>query len=748
MIVDKKNYIFFSWKVVFTLLYLYLIEIIFQVGNQQIVQQSYNSSPRIINFNNNTSNNSQIQIQTQNATTAYVLQDQQNSNNNNIASNANNVIISASSIGQPSQNSNPNGQIFLNINNRIVPVQTVNLKQANGNTALVQQQASTLNNQQNLQLQQQGGQRIQVIGAVNSTQQQYSQQQQQQQPQMIQIRPQQQQQFIYTNEATNVSTNGQQSQQYIIYNAQQQQQQQNSPQTYQTYNTSTGQLAVPSANLTSEIPEKMRLLEQIQKQLRAYQVKISTVSAPNGPPPDLKPNTPVTYTTQQIQAALTVAEQNQLQKLITQRKTVQQEIQQLQHKLLAPNTAPASPTPAAAATTTTTNTTNVNQTVNSANLTSAPNSLTKLQLYQQVLIKLNNFKTSKTVTVVGTTSNGGGDSVATTSQQLQLTSEELQQLKKLLELQNQLQNELGLTPTQIQSIQNTLISNNLITKPIANQTIQIVNSVSTGEVKQAADVPPQQQQPTYGSSSLKLNECSLTDKYKILELIKQQLQQLKNDMNQLNMKQQAAVAASLPVNDIVNQQQQIKERFNLLLKKQSEIHVLIAQQEKQMNNGVNGTQQSQQQQQQASPSLANIIPTTIHIVNNTGNGTAAPVASLPNGLNSPKQTPIKIRNVIASSSPAALSAISSASPTTCSSPNTAHQRIPQQAAVATPLRALVINNNSGLAVTATNVAPTLLPLASVANLQKLHFPHVKFKCLNFEELAVSFYLLLLFNDEQ
>ena len=720
---------------------LLLIEIILIVGNQQIVQQSYNSSPRIINFNNNNnnSNNSHIQI-TQNATTAYVLQDQQNSNSN-IASNANqnnNVIISASSMGQPSQNSNPNGQIFLNINNRIVPVQTVNLKQANGNTALVQQQASTLNNQQNLQLQQQGGQRIQLIGAVNSAQQ-YSQQQQQ--PQMIQIRPQQQQQFIYTNEASNVSTNGQQPQQYIIYNAQQQQQQQqqqNSPQMNQAYSAGTGQLAGPSGNLTSEIPEKMRLLEQIQKQLRAYQVKISSVSAPNGPPADLKPNTPVTYTTQQIQAALTLAEQNQLQKLITQRKTVQQEIQQLQQKLLAPNLAPASPTPAATAAATT-NTTNVNQTVNSTNLTSAPNSLTKLQLYQQVLIKLNNFKTSKTVTVVGTASNGGGDSVATTSQQLQLTSDELQQLKKLLELQNQLQNELSLTPAQIQSIQNTLISNNLITKPIANQTIQIVNSVSAGEVKPTGDlsgtVPPQQ--PTYGSSSLKLNECSLTDKYKILELIKQQLQQLKNDMNQLNLKQQAAVAASLPVNDILNQQQQIKERFNLLLKKQSEIHVLIAQQEKQINNGVTSTQQ---QQQQAGPSLVNSIPTTIHIVNNTGTATAAPIASLSNGLNSPKQTPIKIRNVIASSSPATLSAISSASSTSCSSPNTAHQRIPQQAAaVATPLRALVINNNSGLAVTATNVAPTLLPLASVVNLQKLHFPHVKFKCLNFEELAVSWF---------
>jgi hypothetical protein len=108
--------------------------------------------------------------------------------------------------------------------------------------------------------------------------------------------------------------------------------------------------------------------------------------------------------------------------------------------------------------------------VNSINPSSSQqnqaNPLTKLQLYQQVLIKLNTFKNSKTVTIAG---EAGGQ------QQLQLTTEEFEQLKKLLELQNQLQSELNLSQTQIQTIQTNLMNANLISKPIANQTIQIVN---------------------------------------------------------------------------------------------------------------------------------------------------------------------------------------------------------------------------------------------------------------------------------
>ena len=64
----------------------------------------------------------------------------------------------------------------------------------------------------------------------------------------------------------------------------------------------------------------------------------------------------------------------------------------------------------------------------------------------------------------------------------------------------------------------------------------------------------------------------------------------------------------------------------------------------------------------------------------------------------------------------------------------------------TPLRALIINNatNSpgltpiaGAAASAATNIPALTPLAQCVSLQKQHFSHVKFKCLNFEELAVS-----------
>ena len=120
--------------------------------------------------------------------------------------------------------------------------------------------------------------------------------------------------------------------------------------------------------------------------------------------------------------------------------------------------------------TTVTSSPNSNTLVNSINPSSSQqnqaNPLTKLQLYQQVLIKLNTFKNSKTVTIAG---EAGGQ------QQLQLTTEEFEQLKKLLELQNQLQSELNLSQTQIQTIQTNLMNANLISKPIANQTIQIVN---------------------------------------------------------------------------------------------------------------------------------------------------------------------------------------------------------------------------------------------------------------------------------
>ncbi len=97
-----------------------------------------------------------------------------------------------------------------------------------------------------------------------------------------------------------------------------------------------------ASNLGAEIADKMKLLEQLQNQLKTFHTKLTNNTN----------STTTAFTQQQIQAMLTQDEQNLLQKLILQRKTVQTEIQFLQQKLLAPSaTGPLT----TAATTTTSN---------------------------------------------------------------------------------------------------------------------------------------------------------------------------------------------------------------------------------------------------------------------------------------------------------------------------------------------------------------------------------------------------------
>ncbi len=117
-------------------------------------------------------------------------------------------------------------------------------------------------------------------------------------------------------------------------------------------------------------------------------------------------------------------------------------------------------------------------------------------------------------------------------------------------------------------------------------------------------------------------------------------------------------------------------------------------------------------------SQAAIIPPsqTIHIVNTS---TAS----------SPKQAPIKIRNLSNSSvvsSP--LQPALSPQPAAALLANVQVQR-------GAPLRALVLANNSS--TTVVNTTGSLLTLAQANALKKEHFPDVVFKSLNFEELAVS-----------
>jgi hypothetical protein len=213
---------------------------------------------------------------------------------------------------------------FLNINNRMVPLQTVNIQQKQQQQQ--QQQQSTTQSTQALKF-------------------------------VIPSGDQQQQQFVVGNDSNRIimSTGQQQAQQkpqqptYYVVQSSQIQQHLNSSQTQQLQpqaqkvnvvqlsgntgnnNIDTDSSQQANANLVSQIPEKMKTLEQIQLQLRAYQMKIQ--NALN----NLKRDVSNLTQQQQIQLVLSQPEQITLQKLMQRRKDVQNEIQQLQQKLLAPS---------------------------------------------------------------------------------------------------------------------------------------------------------------------------------------------------------------------------------------------------------------------------------------------------------------------------------------------------------------------------------------------------------------------------
>lgn len=231
-----------------------------------------------------------------------------------------------------------------------------------------------------------------------------------------------------------------------------------------------------NASMAGDITEKMKQLEQIQSQLKQYQQKILLMT---GQGQQQQPQTPTVLTQAQIQAVLSTDEQLQLQKLIATKKNVEAEIQQLKQKLM-------------------------NQ--DSSGQTQAQS---KLQLLQQVNQKLNALRSSKTVTV---DSNTG-------QQQLVLTHEEFDQMKKLIDLQNSLQNELK------------------------------------SEQKPSTQGP----QPQI-TTTLNLNELNLNEKLKLNDLIKNQIDQIKQNITSQTNK------------DVVTQ---LKEKYILLIKKQAELQSLI-----------------------------------------------------------------------------------------------------------------------------------------------------------------------------
>lgn len=110
----------------------------------------------------------------------------------------------------------------------------------------------------------------------------------------------------------------------------------------------------------------------------------------------------------------------------------------------------------------------------------------------------------------------------TNSQQLVLTSEEFEQMKRLMELQSKLHSEI------------------------------------------------QQQQQVDANQTVKLAELNLDEKLKLNELIKNQLQQIRQALTQLADSNSPTAA---------QQQQQLKEKYLVLLKKQNEIQALVQQQQ-------------------------------------------------------------------------------------------------------------------------------------------------------------------------
>lgn len=363
--------------------------------------------------------------------------------------------------------------------------------------------------------------RIQVLNpTVYDTSQQH---QQQQQLNNIQTQPPQQQQqyLILSNNNQNVSVNNS-AQTIQPINANPSQNANPATTTMTTNSTTTTSSLTNSANLGSELAEKMRTLEQLQAQLRQYQTKIlsnvtttTTTNTSDGQTVNGISTQQLVLTQQQIQAVLSVAEQTQLQKLILQRKTIEAEIQQLKQKQQS----------AAESTTVV----NVNQ---PTTVQQQPQStqLTKQQLLQQVTLKLNSLRSSKTITT-NNTANGQQQ------QQLVLTAEEFEQMKKLMEYQTKLRSEIE------------------------------------AEQQQQQQTTTQQQPQT---TTIKLNELSLAEKHKLNELFKNQIEQLKTAISNFNRPGVSSLAEPSS-----SQQQQLKDRYVALVKKQSEIQALINQQEKQ-----------------------------------------------------------------------------------------------------------------------------------------------------------------------
>jgi hypothetical protein len=411
-------------------------------------------------------------------------------------------------------------------------------------------------------------------------------------------------------------SNNQQQQQYVLLSNNTNNNNNATVESTYQYTNNVNSSSHNPVNLGAEITEKMKQLEQIQNQLKAIHHKLtSNVQDPSNQ--NSSSSDKSVFTQQQIQSLLSIDEQSQLHKLLSQRKTVQSEIQQLQQKLLAPSYTPNKPAE------------------QQQQQQQQQQHVSKSELLEQVTQKLNAFRASKTVQA-----HNAQDPQAQPTQQLVLTQHEFEQMKKLMELQSKLKQELQQAPPP---------------PPINGIVLSQANSSSS----QATLIQLGNQQPQH----VKLSELSLNDKHKLNELIKTQLQQLKTQLTSL-------VANKNPSN--VQLEQQTKDKYLMLMKKQNELQALINQQTPKVIAATNGSELAPSNSYQilSQPQIINVMSSP-----SFSNNSAPTAASITTTGGAQKQTPIKIRNVIAAN--AAAAAAAGASP---------------KAQPATPLRTLIINN--------------------------------------------------------
>ena len=238
--------------------------------------------------------------------------------------NSNNVIQQ-----QPQQQQ----QAYININNRMVPVQTLNIgKQQQNNNNNTNAQIITPQLLQQLQQQQQQQQQsVKIVIPVSSSNEidnntninnnstlnrilvtTPTQQQQQVLPKQSNLNT-----YYVLQQAPATTTINNNTMSFSNLQPQQQQQQQQQQQKVNLIlNNTTSAVGVSKNNIT----DKMKMLEQINMQLRDIQLKLAT------------------QVQQQSSIKLTELEQQSLDQLLQKRKEVQAEIQKLKQKLLSPAT--------------------------------------------------------------------------------------------------------------------------------------------------------------------------------------------------------------------------------------------------------------------------------------------------------------------------------------------------------------------------------------------------------------------------